>query len=92
MKLSTIDQTNRDVDTRLKENHHGTSRKRHHRHLDPRHSHSEIGFTVRHAGISKVRGQFKDAAATLDLAEDVADSKVNAIDQDRKLRLRRCQP
>ena len=44
--------------------------------LDP--SHSEIGFTVRHAGISKVRGQFTDAAATLDLAENVTDSKVNA--------------
>ena len=44
--------------------------------LDP--SHSEIGFTVRHAGISKVRGQFTDAAATLDLADDVTDSKVNA--------------
>jgi polyisoprenoid-binding protein YceI len=44
--------------------------------LDP--SHSEIGFTVRHAGISKVRGQFTDAAATLDLAEDVTGSKVNA--------------
>jgi polyisoprenoid-binding protein YceI len=44
-------------------------------------SHSEIGFTVRHAGISKVRGQFKDAAATLDLAEDVADSKISATIQ-----------
>ncbi|KRE79468.1 YceI family protein [Arthrobacter sp. Soil763] len=41
-------------------------------------SHSEIGFTVRHAGISKVRGQFKEADATLNLAEDVASSKVNA--------------
>jgi polyisoprenoid-binding protein YceI len=41
-------------------------------------SHSEIAFTVRHAGISKVRGQFKDAVATLDLAENVADSKINA--------------
>jgi len=41
-------------------------------------SHSEIGFTVRHAGISKVRGQFKEAEATLDLAENVADSQVNA--------------
>ena len=41
-------------------------------------SHSEIGFTVRHAGISKVRGQFKEAEATLNLAENVADSKVNA--------------
>ena len=26
-------------------------------------AHSEIGFTVRHAGISKVRGRFTDAAA-----------------------------
>ncbi len=41
-------------------------------------SHSEIAFTVRHAGISKVRGQFTDAAATLDLAADLTDSKVNA--------------
>jgi polyisoprenoid-binding protein YceI len=41
-------------------------------------SHSEIAFTVRHAGISKVRGQFKDAEATLELAENVADSKVSA--------------
>ena len=41
-------------------------------------SHSEVGFSVRHAGISKVRGQFTDAAATLDLAEDVTGSKVNA--------------
>ncbi|WLQ07219.1 YceI family protein [Arthrobacter oryzae] len=44
-------------------------------------SHSEIGFTVRHAGISKVRGKFTDAAATLDLSENVADSKVNATIQ-----------
>ncbi|MEO5779034.1 MULTISPECIES: YceI family protein [Arthrobacter] len=41
-------------------------------------SHSEIAFTVRHAGISKVRGQFKDAAATLDLTDDVAGSTVSA--------------
>jgi polyisoprenoid-binding protein YceI len=26
-------------------------------------SHSEIGFTVRHAGISKVRGRFTEASA-----------------------------
>jgi polyisoprenoid-binding protein YceI len=41
-------------------------------------SHSEISFTVRHAGISKVRGQFKEAEATLELADNVADSKVSA--------------
>ncbi|TLM84618.1 YceI family protein [Pseudarthrobacter sp. NamE5] len=44
-------------------------------------SHSEIGFTVRHAGISKVRGQFKEAAATLELAGNVADSRINATIQ-----------
>ncbi|MFF2843058.1 YceI family protein [Paenarthrobacter sp. NPDC057981] len=44
-------------------------------------SHSEIGFTVRHAGISKVRGQFKDAAATLEVGETLTDSKVNATIQ-----------
>jgi polyisoprenoid-binding protein YceI len=44
-------------------------------------SHSEIAFTVRHAGISKVRGQFKEATATLDLAENVADSAINATIQ-----------
>jgi len=41
-------------------------------------SHSEIGFTVRHAGISKVRGVFKDADATLEVGETLTDSKVNA--------------
>jgi polyisoprenoid-binding protein YceI len=44
-------------------------------------SHSEIAFTVRHAGISKVRGQFKDAAATLNLADDVTATKVEATIQ-----------
>lgn len=44
-------------------------------------SHSEIGFTVRHAGISKVRGQFKDAAATLQVGETLTDSKVTATIQ-----------
>lgn len=44
-------------------------------------SHSEVGFTVRHAGISKVRGQFTEAAATLEVAENVADTKVNATIQ-----------
>jgi polyisoprenoid-binding protein YceI len=41
-------------------------------------AHTEIGFVVRHAGISKVRGQFKDAEATLELTDSLADSKVNA--------------
>ncbi len=41
-------------------------------------SHSEIAFTVRHAGISKVRGQFKEAEATLEVGETLTDSKVTA--------------
>jgi polyisoprenoid-binding protein YceI len=44
-------------------------------------SHSEIGFTVRHAGISKVRGQFTEAGATLELGDSLADSKVTAAIQ-----------
>ena len=44
-------------------------------------SHSEIAFTVRHAGISKVRGQFKDASATLEVGETLTDSKVTATIQ-----------
>ena len=44
--------------------------------LDP--SHTDIGFSVRHAGISKVRGQFTAAEATLTVAEDFAASRVEA--------------
>lgn len=40
-------------------------------------SHSEIGLTVRHAGISKVRAIFEEASATLKVAED-GTSDVNA--------------
>jgi polyisoprenoid-binding protein YceI len=41
-------------------------------------SHSEIGFTVRHAGISKVRGRFKEAAAEARVGESLADSSLHA--------------
>jgi polyisoprenoid-binding protein YceI len=41
-------------------------------------SHSEIGFTVRHAGISKVRGQFTEADATLVIGNTLDASSVNA--------------
>lgn len=40
--------------------------------LDP--AHTEIGFSVRHAGISKVRGQFTDVTGQLHVAEDAAQS------------------
>ena len=41
-------------------------------------SHSEVGFTVRHAGISKVRGSFTDVQGTLTVGDSIATSKVEA--------------
>ncbi|WP_139006427.1 YceI family protein [Arthrobacter crystallopoietes] len=41
-------------------------------------SHTEIGFVVRHAGISKVRGQFTEADATLVVGDSLATSSVEA--------------
>ncbi|GAC1489287.1 MAG: YceI family protein [Pseudarthrobacter sp.] len=41
-------------------------------------SHSEIGFTVRHAGISKVRGRFTDASAEARVGESLADASLHA--------------
>ena len=41
-------------------------------------SHSEIGFSVRHAGISKVRGRFTDAQAEARVGESLAESTVHA--------------
>jgi polyisoprenoid-binding protein YceI len=38
---------------------------------------SEIGFTVRHAGISKVRGRFKEATGAR-VGESLADSSLHA--------------
>ena len=40
--------------------------------LDP--AHSSIGFTVRHAMVTKVRGEFTDFDATLTIAENPAES------------------
>ncbi|MGO1810319.1 MAG: YceI family protein [Canibacter sp.] len=47
--------------------------------IDP--SHTEVSFTVRHAGISKVRGTFKDFAGTIVTADNPADSSVEAVVQ-----------
>jgi polyisoprenoid-binding protein YceI len=44
-------------------------------------SHSTVGFVVRHAGISKVRGQFTELEGTLTLGETLADSSVTATIQ-----------
>lgn len=41
-------------------------------------AHSEIGFTVRHAGISKVRGRFTDADAEARVGSTLADSTLHA--------------
>jgi len=41
-------------------------------------SHSEIGFTVRHAGISKVRGRFTDASAEAHVGSSLASSSLHA--------------
>ncbi|HLT82849.1 MAG TPA: YceI family protein [Phototrophicaceae bacterium] len=47
--------------------------------IDP--SHTEIGFTVRHAGIAKVRGQFTDFAGEIIVGEDFADSNATVTIQ-----------
>ncbi|HET8794988.1 MAG TPA: YceI family protein [Arthrobacter sp.] len=44
-------------------------------------AHTEVGFSVRHAGISKVRGQFTQADATLVVGESVDSSSVEATVQ-----------
>jgi len=41
-------------------------------------AHSEIGFSVRHAGISKVRGRFTEAQAEARVGQSLADSSVHA--------------
>jgi polyisoprenoid-binding protein YceI len=41
-------------------------------------SHSEIGFSVRHAGISKVRGRFREATGEAHVRDSLADSSLQA--------------
>jgi polyisoprenoid-binding protein YceI len=41
-------------------------------------NHSTVGFTVRHLGLSKVRGRFEDVTATLVVGTDLASSTVTA--------------
>ncbi len=47
--------------------------------FDP--AHSEVAFTVRHAGISKVRGTFRDVDAQLRVGEPIEDSVLEATVQ-----------
>ena len=44
-------------------------------------SHSNIGFSVRHLMVAKVRGRFADFAGTITVAEDRLASKVEATVQ-----------
>jgi len=41
-------------------------------------NHSTVGFTVRHLGLSKVRGRFEDVTATLVVGRDLASTSVTA--------------
>ena len=41
-------------------------------------SHSTVGFTVRHLGLSKVRGRFESVTAQVTVGDDLASSNVTA--------------
>ncbi len=41
--------------------------------------HSEIGFTVRHLGLSKVRGRFNSFSGTVDVADQLSDSTIEVL-------------
>ncbi len=42
-------------------------------------AHSSIGFTVRHLGLTKVRGQFNVFSGSLEIADDLHASSVSAV-------------
>ncbi|MFC9443524.1 MULTISPECIES: YceI family protein [Brevibacterium] len=44
--------------------------------IDP--NHSEFTFTARHAGVSKVRGNFEDISGTVEVGDSLEDSSVTA--------------
>ena len=41
-------------------------------------AHSRIGFTIRHLGVAKVRGLFRDFEATFDVGESLDDTAISA--------------
>lgn len=41
-------------------------------------AHSEVGFTVRHLGLSKVRGRFNTFAGTVEVGQGLGDSTISA--------------
>ena len=44
-------------------------------------SHTEVGFVARHLMVSKVRGYFKDVEGTVEVAEDITQSRVDVTAQ-----------
>lgn len=42
-------------------------------------AHSSVGFTVRHLGLSKVRGQFNEFIGAVEISEDLTASTVQAV-------------
>ncbi|MCQ9368445.1 YceI family protein [Brevibacterium sp. 50QC2O2] len=44
--------------------------------IDP--VHSSFGFSVRHSGVSKVRGEFEDIAGTIEIGEQFEDTTITA--------------
>lgn len=57
--------------------------------IDP--THSEVGFSVRHAGIAKVRGSFEEFEGTITVAEELAQSSANATVQLASVNTRNAQ-
>ncbi|MDT0214128.1 YceI family protein [Rothia sp. ARF10] len=44
-------------------------------------AHTEVGFVARHLMVSKVRGYFKDVEGTVEVAEDITQSRVDVTAQ-----------
>ena len=60
--------------------------------IDP--SHSQVGFTTRHAMVTKVRGSFNDFEGTVVVSDDEAEALGEAFitaPRRRRWRYRRCQ-
>lgn len=45
--------------------------------IDP--SHTDVGFTVRHLGLAKVRGRFGDVSGSVEIGDDVTSTAVEAV-------------
>ncbi len=44
--------------------------------IDP--AHTDVGFSVRHLGLAKVRGRFADVTGTVEIGSDIGDTRVDA--------------